>query len=243
MKFLVAIHHPLNYDGSIEPPEMVDEIDVLNDEMFAAGARDFAGGLNLRTKKTVRKQADGTVVVTDGPYLETKEHVGGFWILDCASIDEAVEWGKKAVSACRAPVEVTGIFFKPGPETEAAKARAESTPTGRHGGEYLIAGFLSDDFDPSKITPEMIRQIDELNAEQIDAGVRRFAGGLDIAHKKSLRKQPDGKVVVTDGPYLETKEHVGGLSILACSSMDEAVEWARKGLVMGSGAMEVTAFY
>ncbi|PTR32505.1 YCII-related domain-containing protein [Luteibacter sp. OK325] len=49
---------------------------------------------------------DGAVFVTDGPYLEAREHVGGFWILEVADLDEALAWGRKAVVACRAPVEV-----------------------------------------------------------------------------------------------------------------------------------------
>lgn len=107
MKFLVAIHHPDGYDGSLEPEQMGRDIDTLNDEMEAAGARIFAGGLHPASNaKSLRAQPDGKVLVTDGPYLETKEHIGGFWILECGSLDEAVEWGRKAVVACRAPVEV-----------------------------------------------------------------------------------------------------------------------------------------
>jgi hypothetical protein len=49
---------------------------------------------------------DTNMFITDGPYLETKEHIGGFWILECADMDEALAWGRKAVVACRAPVEV-----------------------------------------------------------------------------------------------------------------------------------------
>jgi hypothetical protein len=60
--------------------------------------------------KSLRAQADGSVLVTDGPYLETKEHVGGFWLLDVADQDEALEWGRKAVFACRAPVEVRPLY-------------------------------------------------------------------------------------------------------------------------------------
>lgn len=55
---------------------------------------------------SVRRAADGRVLVTDGPYLETKEHIGGFWVLEVASRDEALAWGRKAAIACRAPVEV-----------------------------------------------------------------------------------------------------------------------------------------
>ena len=66
------------------------DIDVLNDEMVAAGVRVFVGGLHpARSAKSLRKQPDGKVLITDGPYLETKEHVGGFWVLEAADLDEA----------------------------------------------------------------------------------------------------------------------------------------------------------
>jgi hypothetical protein len=84
--------------------------------MIAAWVRIFAGGLPPASNaKSLRGQPDGKVLVTDGPYLETKEHVGGFWILEAADLDEALAWGRKAVVACRAPVEVRGIFFQPAP--------------------------------------------------------------------------------------------------------------------------------
>ena len=108
MRFLVAIHHPDNYDATAtEDAAMVRDIDVLNEEMEAAGVRAFAGGLHSATRaKSLRAKPGGDVMVTDGPYLETKEHMGGFWLLDCADMEEALAWGRKAVVACRAPVEV-----------------------------------------------------------------------------------------------------------------------------------------
>jgi hypothetical protein len=56
--------------------------------------------------KSLRAQPDGKVSITDGPYLETKEHIGGFWMLEAANLDEELAWGRKAVVTCRAPVEV-----------------------------------------------------------------------------------------------------------------------------------------
>jgi hypothetical protein len=53
------------------------------------------------------------LTITDGPYLETKEHVGGFWILDAADMDEALAWGRKAAVACRASVEVRAFLAMP----------------------------------------------------------------------------------------------------------------------------------
>ena len=113
-QFLVAIHHPDNYDPSIEGEAMIHDIDVLNEEMEAAGARFFAGGLkSARYAKSLRKQPNGEVLTTDGPYLEAKEHIGGFWILEAADMDEALAWGRKAVIACRAPVEVRAFLERP----------------------------------------------------------------------------------------------------------------------------------
>src|ERR1035437_1059897 len=106
-QYLVAIHQPDNYDPSTEGEAMMRDIDTHNEEMEAAGVRVFAGGLEAAVKaKSLRAQANGGVLITDGPYLEAKEHVGGFWLLEAANLDEALKWGRKAVVACRAPVEV-----------------------------------------------------------------------------------------------------------------------------------------
>lgn len=115
-QYLVAIHHPDNYDASREDEAMHRDIDALNEEMQAAGARLFAGGLRpVSDARSLRAKPDGKVLITDGPYLETKEHIGGFWILEAANLDEALAWGRKAVAACRAPVEVRP-FFNMGPD-------------------------------------------------------------------------------------------------------------------------------
>src|SRR4051794_14211983 len=103
--------------------------------------------------------------------------------------------------------------------------------------QYLVNGYLPDDFDPSQVDETMMSQIHALNKEMIAAGVRKFACGLGAA--KSLRGQADGNVLITDGPYLETKEHVGGFWILECADMDEAVAWARKGVAAMRSQVEV----
>ncbi|KWV47807.1 hypothetical protein AS156_19425 [Bradyrhizobium macuxiense] len=106
-KYLVTIHHPDDYDPSLEDEAMRRDIEALNDEMKAAGVRIFVGGLHPPSRaRSLRAQPDGKVLITDGPYLETKEYVGGFWVLEAADMDEALAWGRKAAVACRAPVEV-----------------------------------------------------------------------------------------------------------------------------------------
>ena len=106
--------------------------------------------------------------------------------------------------------------------------------------QYLVAGYLPDDYDPSLEGEAMVRDISALNKEMIAAGVRILACGLSPASKaKSLRAQPDGGVLITDGPYLEAKEHIGGFWILETADMDQAVAWARKGVAATRGQVEV----
>jgi len=117
-QYLVSIQLPDDYDASREDEAMVRDVSALNDEMDEVGVRVFAGGLEpARMAKSLRKSGSD-VVITDGPFLEAKEHVGGFWILECANMDEALAWGRKASAACRVPVEVRA-FIRIRPNREA----------------------------------------------------------------------------------------------------------------------------
>ena len=90
---------------------MSRDIDALNDEMVAAGVRIFVGGLSSPSgARSLRAQPNGKVLVTDGPYTETKEYLGGFWVLEAAGLDQALTWGRKAAIACRASVDVRPIL-------------------------------------------------------------------------------------------------------------------------------------
>ena len=116
-QYLVAIHHPDDYDSSKETEAMLEDIHALNREMIAAGVRKFACGISpAANARTVRKQSDGAVLVTDGPYTETKEHMGGFWILEAANMDEALAWARKGSISCDAVGEVRELLFYPAPE-------------------------------------------------------------------------------------------------------------------------------
>jgi hypothetical protein len=96
---------------------MIEEIHALNRELIAAGVRKFACGISpAANAKTLRKQPDGKVLVTDGPYTETKEHMGGFWILECADLEEALTWARKGAISCDAAGEVRELLFFPAPE-------------------------------------------------------------------------------------------------------------------------------
>ena len=115
-QFLVSGYLPDDFDPSKQDPAVMEDIHELNREMIAAGVRKFAGGLG--PARTLRPKSNGELVLTDGPYLEAKEHVGGLWILETKDMDEAIAWARKGAKACRFGIEVREIFFVPAPEKE-----------------------------------------------------------------------------------------------------------------------------
>lgn len=105
---------------------------------------------------------------------------------------------------------------------------------------YLLSGILPDNFDPSSMDEATIQGINALNDEMEAAGVRIVAGGLSAAKQaKSLRPSPDGDVLITDGPYSEAKEQVGGLTIIEAASMEEALAWGRKSVIACRMPLEI----
>jgi hypothetical protein len=104
--------------------EMIRGIHALNEEMDKLNMRLFAGGLEPPSMaKTVRVQANGEVMVTDGPYVEAKEHIGGLSVVECANMEDAIKWARKSAVVGRMPVEVRGIFYVPRPGSDPALRR------------------------------------------------------------------------------------------------------------------------
>jgi len=95
-QYLLSIYQP---DGPPPPKEFLDEVmrnvNALNEEMRAAGAWVFAAGLQPPHTATVLRADKGDVLITDGPFVEGKEHIGGFTIIRASDLDAALEWGRK----------------------------------------------------------------------------------------------------------------------------------------------------
>jgi len=105
--YLLSVYQP---DGPIPSPERMQQItrdiEALNQEIRAAGAWVFAGGLQPPDTARVLRAADAEVLSTDGPYTEGKEHLGGFTIVDTPDLDAALDWGRKFSRATGLPIEV-----------------------------------------------------------------------------------------------------------------------------------------
>jgi hypothetical protein len=90
------------------------QVDALNAELQDKGAWVFAGGLMASSTATVVREDGGELLVTDGPFTEAKEHIGGFWVIEATDLDEALAWAAKATRACMEPVEVRPFQENPG---------------------------------------------------------------------------------------------------------------------------------
>ena len=112
--YLLSIYQP---DGPPPEPAKLDpimrDLAALNAEMKAAGAWVFTGGLHPADTATVLRPSGGDVLVTDGPFAEGKEHIGGFWIIEAPDLDAALDWGRKATVACTLPIEVRPFQDRP----------------------------------------------------------------------------------------------------------------------------------
>jgi hypothetical protein len=86
--------------------QVMADLDAVREELQAAGSWVFAGGLHDPDASTVLRLVDGDVVVTDGPYAEGKEHLGGFTVIDVPDLDAALEWGRRTALASTLPIEV-----------------------------------------------------------------------------------------------------------------------------------------
>ena len=106
-QYLLSVYHA---EDSIPEPEVaakiMADVDALNTELQQTGAWVFAGGLHPSSTATVVRVEGDDILITDGPFAEGKEHIGGFWVIRAPDLDSALEWGRKATRACAVPVEV-----------------------------------------------------------------------------------------------------------------------------------------
>jgi hypothetical protein len=110
-QYLLSVWHDDAYDTDfdVDDPDtqrLMRQVDGFNQEVTSAGAWVFGGGLHPASSATTVRSAGGEVSMTDGPYAESKEQMGGFWVIEAPDLDAALAWAGKAAAACEGPVEV-----------------------------------------------------------------------------------------------------------------------------------------
>ncbi len=106
--YLLSVCYPA--DATQPSPDALEKImrdvSAVGDEMVAQGVWVFSGGLSDASTATTVLEADGEPVITDGPFIEAKEQIGGFTILEVADLDEAIVWARKQSHATTTPIEI-----------------------------------------------------------------------------------------------------------------------------------------
>ncbi len=108
-QYMISVWHDDTYEVDFSSPDAqlrAAQVGAFNEELQKAGAWVFAAGLHPSASATVVRSSGGDVSMTDGPYAETKEQMGGFWMIEATDLDAALDWAGKAAAASDGPVEV-----------------------------------------------------------------------------------------------------------------------------------------
>jgi hypothetical protein len=202
------------------------------DEAISSGVSIEGGPLRLDADATTVKVRDGQLIVTDGPYAETKEQVAGYDVIECASLEEAVRWAGRHPHSWMGAVEVRALAGgAPAvhlPEPGAGKAR------------YMMLVCTDPAADPRELA--RTEPAGAWAAEMDGRGVRLFGSELEPPGAARTVRVRDSRAIVTDGPFAETKEQIAGFDVLECADLDEAIEAAAKHPMARAGVVEVRPF-
>lgn len=215
----------LNADESIHIPHAEEERIVaqhvtVSQALLEAGQFVRAARLSLSADaKTVRRRGEDAVVL-DGPFAETKEQVGGFYVIEAASREEAIDWAKRILAGHRGSIEIR--------PASAGATRHENVPLAS---QYMLMFVTSRDALARQAPQDRLRARDlhyEVSLELAAQGKFLLARALDDpAEAVTLRPSADG-FTVTQGPCAEAKEFITGFSIIGSDSPEEAVGWAQR---------------
>jgi hypothetical protein len=203
------------------------------DETVSRGVNLHGSRLCPISDATTVKVRRGELVVTDGPFAETKEQVAGYDLLECSDLEEAVEWASRHPTAQIGAIEVRPLYGDEPPQ-----GLPEPAPGRRR---YLM--LVCTDPDVERDEPGPITPVEPWVEEMGGRGVRRFGSRLDEPVRARTVRVRDGEALVTDGPFAETKEQIAGFDILDCADLDEAIEVAGKHPMARHGLLEVRPFW
>jgi hypothetical protein len=202
------------------------------DETIGSGVSVEGAPLGLNADATTVKVRDGQLIVTDGPFAETKEEIAGFDVIECAGMQEAVRWAVRHPHSWMGAVEVRAL---------AGDAPARHLPEPGAGKTRYIMLVCT---DPAVDAQELDRMepVDPWVAEMDAGGIRLFGSVLEPPGTARTVRGRDENAIVTDGPFAETKEQIAGFDVLECADLDEAIDVAAKHPMARFGVLEVRPF-
>lgn len=212
---------------------------VMDTEVFPWVQDTIARRINITGKplappssaRTVRVR-DGETLVSDGPFADTKEFIGGFDLLECADLDEAI-----AVASKHPVAWFNAIELRPIPDDNALPHHIDHTQLRQ------MLMICIDGIPEAPAVEEQIARDCQAWREEIE-GSGVFVGGEPLAPASAARtvRVRDGETLVSDGPFAETREFLGGFDLLSCDTLEEAVGWAARHPIARFHQIEVRDF-
>ena len=217
--------------GTPEWDQLMTEYRAFGDEAARRNALVAGDPLqSVQTATTLRKR-DGKELLLDGPFAETKEQLGGYYILDCKDQAEALKLAAMIPSAKQGSVEVRQMsgheprtFDPPKKKRYMALIYGEEAKYLKPDDPVLAASFV----EHSKLT-----------ADTMESGEYVAGDGLAMTKDAVTVRVRDGNAIHTDGPFAETKEQLGGFYIFNTSDLDRAIELTRRIPMGESGCLEI----
>ena len=238
MRFMMIIKSDERAEsGQLPSAELMTAMGNYNDELVKAGALVGAEGLHPSTSGARLKLAGGKRSRTDGPFAEAKEVIAGYWIIDVASKDEAIAWAKRvpfeadqagAARGARAEIEIRRLNelddfpvneeeVESGWREQEAAWRDAPTLSPRNPAlkRFFCMAMGDADYEAGKMPDERaLATMGEYMGQQIESGVLLSGEGLRRSAEGAKVYFQNGVRTVTDGPFLETKEIVGGFATI-----------------------------
>jgi hypothetical protein len=240
MRFMLLVKASKDFEAGVLPDEkLLSEMASYTEELVKAGAFLASEKLQPSSNGVRVHYANGKFTVTDGPFAETKELIAGFCMIEAKSREEAIEWAKR-VPFQEGEVEVRPLFeltdFPVDPAEQPdgwrekeAQLRAEAPLRKPAALRYM--GLVKCDMDTEAgVLPDetFLAAMGAFMEEGVKSGVYLSGDGLQPSSKGARIRYCGAERIVTDGPFAETKELIGGFAILQFTSKAEAIEWTKR---------------
>jgi hypothetical protein len=240
MRFMMMVKSDERAESGAMPDEkLLSAMGKYNDELVKAGVLMGGEGLQASSKGVRVRHGGKKTSVVDGPFAEAKELVGGYWIIQVKSKEEAVEWARR-VPLKDAQIELRPLWeaedfpAEPGATAEGPRGPEPSAPqpVRRPGTTRYIALLKADKVTESGALPErkILEDMGVYMADLAKAGVLLSGEGLKPTSQGARVQISGGKRTVIDGPFTESKELIAGFIVLQARSKEEAVSWVERWL-------------
>jgi hypothetical protein len=240
MRFMMLVKATKDFEAGLFPDEkMLSAMAKWTEELVNAGALLGCERLQPSSKGARVRYANGKFTITDGPFAETKELVAGVCLIQAKSKDEAIEWARR-IPFQEGEIEVRPLFeLTDFPIDDAEKPdgwrekeeQVRAAPPARKPGTTRYMGLVKCDRDTEAgVMPDekFLSAMGAFMEEGVKAGVYLSGEGLQPSSKGARIRYSGSRRMVTDGPFAETKELIGGYAILQFTSKAEAIEWTKR---------------